>query len=113
MGSQVRQESIDEEPRSPLKGSGARLPLWQEKRERMGTRRVEEGKGRQKMETSSSSRLDTVKNGRQVNIRLLGKFETVNLQGYQSQRRENTDLHGSKVEIFPDGYEGKTLGRAS
>lgn len=57
----------------------------QEKRERIGTHRAEEGKGRQKMEPSSQ--LDAGKNGRQVDIRLLGRLKTVNLQGYQPKSR--------------------------
>lgn len=84
----------------------------------MGTPWDEEGKGRQKMETSSCQ-LDTAKNRRQVNIRLRGRTETKNLQGRQSDVKEklgeNTDLNRSKVEIFffPGGYEGKTMNKAS
>lgn len=70
----------------------------------MGATWDEEGRGRQKMETSFSSQLDITKNGRQVNIRLRGRIETRNLQGRQSKVKEklgeNTDLDRPKVEFF-------------
>lgn len=70
----------------------------------MGAPWDEEGRGRQKMESSFSSQLDITKNGRQVNIRLQGRIETKNLQRCQFEVKEklgeNTDLDKSKVEIF-------------
>lgn len=82
----------------------------------MGAPWDEEGRGRQKVETSFSSQPDITKNGRQVNIRLRGRIETKNLQGGQSEVKEklgeNTDLD-PRLSFFPGSYEGKTMSWAS
>lgn len=48
---------------------------------------MREGKA-DKIETSLSSQLDTGKNARQVNFRLLGGIETVSPQGHPSEGRQ-------------------------